>query len=379
MANHNLHLSGIVTARTPIMHIDSSSSDKTYAIKTSVQSRDSESGGYIFTEVPYVQGSSMRGRLRDIMADIIASRVEHNGGLLDLETTMRLFSGGQMATKSKEDKNTDTTNAKVADEGKEKAKNPKNANIAMRRDILSRCIDLKLFGGIAGGSMFESSLRVGSLYPVIDETIDAGMVPGMFESDKQDTLFEKKGHDGASYTVNVLTDSWVILKRNDEILDGEHKAIKYLSEEGMTEAEEYIRVGLENQNKKKGNRKNGKTKTDDKKTIQKHFSKIQVIPAGTKLFSEMHLVNVSEETIGLALLTMEKFLKCPYICGGSRAGYGKISVNYALTVDDERPINDFIKVESDGNHSINYDAFGKDCIEAYREFEKHLTAESLKA
>jgi len=59
----------------PLMHVDSSDGMKTYNIKTTVQYKDDD-GQPQMNEVPFVQGSSYRGVLRDVMATIIARKVE---------------------------------------------------------------------------------------------------------------------------------------------------------------------------------------------------------------------------------------------------------------------------------------------------------------
>jgi len=341
---NNIRLAGVVTARTPIMHVDGTSADKTYSIKTSVQTTDQD-GNINVAEVPYVQGSSFRGVMRDIMAGVIARKIEEKGELLDLNTAMRLFSGGQM-------------------------KQDSVISLKERREILENCPDLKLFGGIAR-SMFPSTIRFGSLYPILEETLAAGMVPACLENHKQLRTIMRN-----EKPVDILN-AWVIQRRHDEILDGDNNAVRFLSPEAMSDAEEYIRHGMEVQDEKKKARKKGE-KSESKKSIQKHFATIQVIPAGTKLFSEIHLVESDEVATGLALVTLAEFLKRPYICSASRAGYGNVSFNYDLTMENGEVIKDFISTSKDGSHTVRLDLWGQEFVDAFDNWVYDASAKSLK-
>jgi len=340
----SMHLIGYATAQAPLMHVDSSDGMKTYNIKTTVQYKDDD-GQIQMNEVPYVQGSSFRGVLRDVMATILARKVEAAGEMLDLTTAMRLFSGGQMEAGG-------------------------NLTLEKRHDILTRCPDLELFGGSDQG-MFASAIRVGHLYPIVDSTLRAGMVPEYLEKEKQEEFITRNDK-----THNALN-CWVMQRREDKVLDG-GKTIQYLSEEGLKDAEAYIQKGLEAQGEKAEARKKG-VDTDVKKTIQKHYGIIQVIPAGTKLFSEIMTTECSPQAIGLALVTLQEFLKMPFLCSASRSGYGKVSLSYDLRLDNGKVIKDFISPQKDGAHHIKLDAWGQESVDAFNAWTKdNMTAKSLR-
>jgi len=341
---YSIKLSGTLTTISPIIHTHGSSGNSTYCIKTSVPFIN-EMGETEYVEVPYFQGSSFRGKLRRNMAQTLIDAV---GGNLDIDTAVRLMVGGKMEAGN-------------------------YRSLASARDVLERCIDLQLFGGI-DGSNFESHLKVGMLYPITNATLARKIVPLAYEYIKVD---ESRNNPATNKMTNALTE-WVIQTRRDELLNHSTQAMSAISEDYYAEAEKYLIDGIERQSEIKASKKDKNATEKPKKTIQAHFGKIEGIAVGVPLYSEIEVSNVSDVAMGLFLKTLEGWLGSPYLGSASRSGYGKVSASYHLKADG-KTIRDFVGVDEFGEHTLNYEGFGSDCIKAFDKWVKKATTETIKA
>ena len=331
-----LTIKGKATAISPLVHIGNSDEKTSYAIAMDVPVVDD--GVSTTKRIPFIQGSSLRGRLRDIMGEDIAVKV---GGMLNLDTAQRLFSGGKLSADS-------------------------FLNIAERRDILARCPDIALYGGIAN-VMFPSNVRVSSLIPICETTIKAGLVPRSYSG----CAAPSQNEHGGDYF-----NAFEILRRNDEVLDGTPGFLENLSEKGLEEAEIHATEGMAVQAKKEALRKEGKSDKSIKKIILRHFSKVQVIPAGTPLFMEMHVLDVDKRELGLFLVMLRNYFKNPFVGGMSRSGYGKLGMD--LTCEDENGVvSKFASVNDEGETVLADHDWIKDAISEYEAWGESADANSI--
>jgi len=310
-ATNNVTIRGVVTARQPLMHVGNTDGNTAYAITASVPCA---APGEV-VRVPIIQGSSYRGALRDKMATILAEAYQAKGGMLDLDLATRLFNGGKLQAKA-------------------------TKTIEERNKILEVAPDLRLFGGI-DRVMFPSPLKVCSLYPICGVTIEAGIVPGDYRSLTQGEIVRTERR---------------IVRRRDEVLDGDANVMRFFDDDGLEAVENYIQTVTDE-------------KADDgKREHQQHIGTVEVIPAGTRLYSEIHILGVDDVALGLAFLMLERFFADgrAYLGGGSRAGYGLVSANYSLSCDDgTESIQNFITANDDGTHTLSSHGWVCDKIEAF--------------
>lgn len=338
-----IKLMGTLKTVSPMIHIDGASGTTTYCMKSAVPFTN-EGGDTEMRVIPYVQGSSYRGSMRNAMAEVLSNAVRKNGSELDLNTGMRLFSGGKME-------------AGVA------------YSLAEARDIVERCVDLVLFGGGAG-IMFKGSLAFDMLYPIVDTTVQANIVPKHYASYATPETITQ-----GDKVVSALQ-QWVKQARRDEVQDCDKSMLSALSKDAYKEAEAYLLEGIETQAKKSTERKSGE-KVTTKKTIQKHFAEIEAIPAGVNLYSSITVKEVDKVSMGLFLRTLEEFFKFPYLASASRGGYGKVAPHYDIKVGDEF-IKDFITQDDFGDVVIDYKKYGQDCVDAFDAWAENVNLETLK-
>lgn len=351
MTTQTIKLMGTLKTVSPMIHIDDSSGTKTYCMKSTVPFTN-EGGDTEMRLIPYVQGSSYRGSMRNAMAEVLSKAVRQNGGELDLNTGMRLFSGGKME-------------ANIA------------YSLAEARDIVERCVDLVLFGGGAG-IMFKGSLAFDMLYPIVDTTVQAKIVPKYYANyATPETIMKEVIKKGKKVTTVVSAlQQWVKQARRDEVQDCDKSMLAALSKDAYKEAEAYLLEGVKTQAKKKAERESGE-KVETKRTIQKHFAEIEAIPAGVNLYSSITVKEVDKVSMGLFLRTLEEFFKFPYLASASRGGYGKVAPHYDIKIGDEF-IKDFITQDDFGDVVIDYKKYGQDCVDAFDAWAENVTLETLK-
>jgi len=346
--SENIKLMGTLTTLAPMIHIDSSGKSaagtvQTYCMKTTMPFRN-DTGELELRQIPFVQGSSYRGSMRNIMSEILAAAVKNGEDGLDLNTAMRLFSGGRME-------------AGVAH------------SLDQARDILARCIDLNLFGGI-DGTMFKSNVSFDMLYPIVETTVQAKIVPSHYA----DLATPETAIVGDK--VRSMLQQWVKQARRDEVMDADKDMMVALSTDGYKEAEAYLLEGIATQEKNADARKSG-SKEKSPKTIQKHYAEIEAIPAGVNLFSSITVKDVDKVTMGLFLKTIQSFLKFPYLASSSRAGYGKVAARYDIKVGDE-VIKDFITQDEFGDAVLDLKKYGQDCVDAFDAWAGTATPTTLQ-
>lgn len=346
-----IRLTGTLKTVSPMIHVDGASGTTIYCMKSAVPFTN-EDGDTEMRVIPYVQGSSYRGGMRNAMAEVLSNVVRRNGSELDLNTGMRLFSGGKME-------------AGVA------------YSLAEARDIVERCVDLVLFGGGAG-IMFKGSLAFDMLYPIVDTTVQAKIVPSHYAKYVTPETIMKESVKKGEKVVTVVSalQQWVKQARRDEVQDCDKSMLAALSKDAYEEAEAYLLEGIETQAKKSEERKSGE-KVVTKKTIQKHFAEIEAIPAGVNLYSSITVREIDKVSMGLFLRTLEEFFKFPYLASASRGGYGKVAPRYDIKVGDEF-IEDFITQDDFGDVVIDFDKYGQDCVDAFDAWAKNVTLETLK-
>lgn len=142
-----IHLDGVATALSPIVHGGDRAGTITYLVRQPVLQPDGT-----IEDVPYVSGNGLRGVLRRESAELLW----HVLGKPELPMPVfhALFSGGQLAKAG---------TGKVIDPPR----------LARLRTLLPH---VAIFGCAGGGRIIEGKLRVGDLVPIAIET--AHMLPG---------------------------------------------------------------------------------------------------------------------------------------------------------------------------------------------------------
>ncbi len=265
--------------------------------------------------VPFVTGNSYRGILRDaamfFMCKILGL---HDLSLPALHT---LFSGGAL-TKTGE----------------------KGIDLAAQRDLINYVPALSLFGAAFGNSMIPSPLSVGHLWPICQETLEAGMVPEEYADhpnavlscyDLRDTISFSRMDDAKSPTHQRL------------LAPAEVKAVNLKMLEGAADNAE------------------GKAKDPSgKEQSQQMRYSTQVFAPGTVFYNKITLLQATEMQRNALHATLVAWAFDPHIGGKSAAGLGKVKPVYErLEFQQPRPSGEGLVLSEEAGSVGEYISFLK--------------------
>lgn len=273
---------GVMTCLTSVSHIGDS-----HGINSKLR-REKFVTGESVEEIPVISGNSLRGILRDLgmlhmlrMLDYGVNEPTGEISGLSLPAFYFLFSGGALT--------------KIAGRG---------LDIDEARKWRELIPLVALFGGAMGNQIMPGKAKIGKAIPICEET--AHLLP------------ERFGNDNRAMSIWEMVQEEAYTRRDDEKNENLRQllapAVRGLLE---TKASE--------QRTKSGTQEDVAGETGQKQQMR-YF--IETLAAGTELFWEITLDDVTPVEFDAFAVTLAEFSKFPYIGGKSGVGHGKVSIKF---------------------------------------------------
>ena len=274
---------GVLTALTSISHIGS-----TYGINAKLRREKvvQENGGV--EEVPIISGNSLRGILRDRgmlhMCRSLGYGVNEETGEisgLSLAAFYFLFSGGALTSTG-----------------------IRGLDIDYARKLREAIPLVALFGGACGNMIYPGKLKCGKAIPICAETMH--LLPGWcLDGQEIKSVWE-------------LCQEEAYTRRDDEKNENLRQLI---APEVRGLLEDKARVERE----RRGTSKDMAGETGQKQQMR-YF--IETLAAGTRLFWDITLDDVTDLEFEAFAVTLAEFGRMPYIGGKSGVGHGKVAIHF---------------------------------------------------
>ncbi len=350
----NTKIEGVLTLVSP-MHVASVDGQKGATMTQSIIADSFR------TDVPYFPANDMRGRLRRKGAAIVMDAFAAKGNKIPVELYAGLTAG--------------------AASGK-----PSGDMTVEEAGRAGRNVYMGLFGG--GLRLHRSRYAPADLLPIINSTVQAGLVPAHFgtseaaESNLPRHSVKEKGAEEAKL-VNVegwnLLD-WRHIVRVDDVM-------RVMREDEMKKhiAECESSVALYQQNilgnrKQRGDEKAAGITNDDvrtKKVDLDNIVNIQSIIPGTEMFVHIDLSDtVTKAQIGMAIVALRDLLNEQGLGGWVRTGFGRTKArDFQITIEGESvPL---FKIDENGTVGLTESVM--DYVGAMREEVSRLTVPEMLA
>jgi CRISPR type IV-associated protein Csf2 len=280
---HTYVFEGIMTALTSISHIGD-----THGINAKLRREKIVQPDGTVEEVPIISGNSIRGILRDRgmlqMLALLGYGVNPETGEvrgLSLPAFYFLFSGGALT--------------------KEGGKGIDVDEARKWRELIPL---VALFGGAMGNQIMPGKAKVGKAIPICRETIH--LVPERF-------------HNGAGVeSIWDLCQEEAYTRRDDEKSESLRQLITP-SIRGLLETS----AALKREKARTGDDEAGET---GQKQQMRYY--VETIAAGTRLFWELSLDDVTDLEFEAFCVTLAEFGRFPYLGGKSGVGHGKVSIQF---------------------------------------------------
>jgi len=205
---------GTYEAQAPISH----GSDEDFGMEQRLRTIEMtvrENGDLYHEDIPVISGNSLRGQLRDLLAEDFLSRLENDGEPFEIGDTLAnaLWAGGSL----------------------ERTAGPGKVNRRMLRGIRENVPSLSLLGTAISDQMVQGRLNMGMLTPISSETESYTgresehsvfeFVDETFYTRMDDRLGGRQGDEDTQqmkYTVQILTpgtrfDHWMALEGASEV------------------------------------------------------------------------------------------------------------------------------------------------------------------
>ncbi len=319
---HSYMFEGVVTALTSISHIG-----VTHGINAKLRREKVVQVDGSVEEVPVISGNSLRGILRDRgmlhMLQVLGYGVNAETGEvrgLSLAAFYFLFSGGAL-TKT----------------------GTRGLDVDLARRWRGLIPLVALFGGAMGNQIMPGKVKIGKMIPICRET--SHLLPERFVKKEEalESIWEFCQEE--SYT-----------RRDDEKSEKLRQLIAP-KVRGLLEAK------AAEQREKAGTKDDVVEKTGQKQQMRYH---VETIAAGTQLFWDITLDDVTDVEFEAFCVTLAQFARFPYIGGKSGVGHGKVAVHF----DEWVEINPRLAPtgrELDFTLGNRYQAHLEDCGEEIRE------------
>jgi CRISPR type IV-associated protein Csf2 len=238
-------------------------------------------------EVPIISGNSIRGILRDRgmlhMLSALGYGVNRDTGEvqgLSLPAFYFLFSGGTLT--------------KVSGRGLD-------IDDARRwRELIPL---VALFGGAMGNQIMPGKVKIGKAIPICEETVH--LLPDQFvDGQKLESVWE-------------LCQEEAYTRRDDEKSEKLRQLIG-------SEDRKLIEAKARGKRQKRGT---GEDVRDSEQKQQMRYY-VETIAAGTRLFWDVALDDVTDLEFEAFCVTLAEFARYPYIGGKSGVGHGKVSIHF---------------------------------------------------
>lgn len=280
---------GVMTALTSISHIG-----KTHGIHSKLRREKIVQPDGSVEEVPVISGNSIRGILRDRgmlhMVQCLGYGVDLETGEiqgLPLSAFYFLFSGGALTSKG-----------------------ARGLDIDEARRWRELIPLVALFGGAMGNQIMPGKVKIGKAIPICQET--AYLLPERFVGDNSlESIWELCQEE--SYT-----------RRDDEKSEKLRQLIAP-AERKLLEAK------ARDKRAKRGTSEDVRGK-EQKQQMRYH---VETLAAGTRLFWEVSLDDVTDLEFEAFCVTLAEFGRWPYIGGKSGVGHGKVSIHFDNWIEIE--------------------------------------------
>jgi len=274
---------GIVTALTSISHIGTSHGIHSKLRREKVVQLDGT-----VEEVPIISGNSIRGILRDRgmlhMLRTLGYGVDDETGEirgLSLPAFHFLFSGGTLTKTSTRGLDVDAAR--------------------QWRELIPL---VSVFGGAMGNQIMNGKLKVGKAIPICQET--AHLLPSRFIEDHNlESVWE-------------LCQEEAYTRRDDEKSEKLRPLI-------APEERKLLEAQSRQERVKRGTSEDVRD-TKEQKQQMRYFC--ETIAAGTRLFWEIVLDDVTDLEFEALCAALGEFARFPYIGGKSGVGHGKVSIQF---------------------------------------------------
>lgn len=280
---HTYVFEGAMTALTSISHIGESHGINSRLRREKVVQPDGS-----VEEIPVISGNALRGILRDLgmyhMLKCLGYGINHDTGEvsgLSLAAFYFLFSGGAL---------TKSTRGLDVDEARK-----------WRRIIPL----VALFGGAMGNQIMPGKAKIGKAIPICAET--AHIIPERFVNSGAQSVWD-------------LCQEEAYTRRDDEKNENLRQLIAP-EVRGLLEADS--RAKRDKAAEHPDNDIAGKT---GQKQQMRYY--VETLAAGTRLFWDITLDDVSDLEFEAFAVTLAEFGRFPYIGGKSGVGHGKVKINF---------------------------------------------------
>lgn len=273
-----------------------------------------------FVNVPVISGNALKHLLRFGSGKAIASKMA-----LDSKTLTAVFSGYGQHTKP---------------EVRSVAAAPSTIKTREIIGKIERNPHLAIYGGClvdfiasvkTGKKEKQTSvldwvpakIKAGIMYPIVAET--SNIVPAAYQGSEE---LPSVGSMGGTFSKHYVKSS---LKKNPKLVDALNGANRstYFDMLGVTD----IMPEVEEASSEEGETEETEQTLRDA-TKQLRYA-VEVIPAGTELYSYIELFNPTPVEIGLLLTAFNEIAESPYIGGKSSIGHGRFKLSYDAKITDD--------------------------------------------
>lgn len=273
---------GVMTLLTSCSHIGES-----YGINSKLRREKIIQPDGSVEQVPIISGNSIRGILRDRgmlhMLNILGYGNEETGEVrgLSLAAFYFLFSGG-ILTKT-------GSRGLDVDEARQ------------WRDMIPL---VSIFGGAMGNQVMNGKIKIGKGIPICSET--AHLIPDRFVQENE------------LKSIWDLCQEEAYTRRDDE---KNEKLRQLIAPQVRALLEDKART----ERAKAGTKEDMAKETGQKQQMRYH---VETLAAGTKLFWEVTLDDVTDLEFEAFAVCLAEFARFPYIGGKSGVGHGKVSIKF---------------------------------------------------
>lgn len=279
---HTYVFEGVMTALTSISHIGES-----YGINSRLRREKVVQPDGSVEEIPVISGNSLRGILRDRgmlqMLRALGYGVDEESGEvrgLSLPAFHFLFSGGSLT------------------------KSGRGLDIDKARQWRELIPLVSIFGGAMGNEIMPGKVKIGKAIPICAET--AHIVPERFVN------------GGAPESVWSMCQEEAYTRRDDQ-------KSQHLRQLIQPEAVALLEASEEDKQKRLGTASDVVEKTGETQQMRYY---VETIAAGTHLFWDITLDDVTDLEFEAFAATLAEFGRLPYIGGKSGVGHGKVQIRF---------------------------------------------------
>jgi CRISPR type IV-associated protein Csf2 len=300
---------GEMIAQTSISHIGD-----TFGINARLRREKIVQPDGSVEEVPIISGNAIRGILRDRgmlhMLKVLGYGVREETGEvhgLSLAAFYFLFPGGSLTKTGKAGLDVDEARK--------------------WRDLIPLVV---LFGGAMGNQIMPGKLKCGKGIPICKET--AHLVPERFVTNQEQSIWEMCQEE--AYT-----------RRDDE----KNENLRSLL---MPEVRGLLETTAAEKRSKTGTDTDVAGETGQSQQMRYY---VETLAAGTRLFWDMTLDDVTPIEFDALCITLAEFSRFPYIGGKSGVGHGKVSIKFDHWIEIDPRVSTGKDIDVTlGNHYMNH-------------------------